>query len=198
MNAAQRLSRQLIAFAVSFPAESKVRCWRIQISRSATIGADFSPRTSRCSGVLPLMARSISKRISMRRTASLAIGASPDFARSKNFRWWIRAAKRPVIANIGPDPAGNRLKLGKHRHRRIVIVDAFGPHNMGLDRFNNGIERHPAGADPIRQGRDIDLDPFAGVGLALPVQRLMQQELVDQHHRQQARPGKASRAPAPQ
>jgi hypothetical protein len=72
-------------------------------------------------------------------------------------------------------------------------MDAFRAHDMDPDGLNNGIERHHAGADPIRQGRDIDLDPLAGIGLALPVQRLMQQELVDQHHRQQARPGKASR-----
>ena len=64
---------------------------------------------------------------------------------------------------------------------------------MGPDRLNNWGERHHAGADPIRQCRDIDLDPFPGIGLALAVQRLMQQELVDQHHRQQARPGKAAR-----
>src|SRR5205814_9468001 len=38
-----------------------------------------------------------------------------------------------------------------------------------------------------------DLDPCAGIGLALTVQRLMQQELVDQHHRQQAWPGKTTR-----
>jgi hypothetical protein len=36
---------------------------------------------------------------------------------------------------------------------------------MGLDRLNNGIERHHAGANPICQGRDIGLDAFAGIGL---------------------------------
>ena len=38
--------------------------------------------------------------------------------------------------------------------------------------------RRRHGVDPIRQGRDIDLDPLAGIGLALTVQRLMQQELL--------------------
>src|SRR6202158_729278 len=41
--------------------------------------------------------------------------------------------------------------------------------------------------------RDLDLYPLAGIGLALAVQQLMQQELVDQYHRQQARSGKTSR-----
>jgi hypothetical protein len=105
----------------------------------------------------------------------------------------IRAAKRPVIANIGPDPAGDSLQFGQYGHRRVIGVDTFRAHDMGPDRLNNWIERHHAGADPICQCRDIDLDPFAGVGLALPVQRLMQQELVDQHHRQQDWSGKATR-----
>jgi hypothetical protein len=46
-------------------------------------GRDRSRRTkSRCSGVLPLMLRSISNSMSIRRTASLAIGASPCFTLS--------------------------------------------------------------------------------------------------------------------
>lgn len=72
-------------------------------------------------------------------------------------------------------------------------MDAFRAHDVDPDGLNNGIECDHPGADSIRQGRDVDLDPFAGIGVALSVQRLMQQELVDQHHRQQARPGKASR-----
>src|SRR5882724_4107603 len=104
-------------------------------------------------------------------------------------RRWVFAAKRPVIA----DTAGDSLQFREYGHRRVIGVDAFRAHDMGPYRLNNWVERHHAGADPIRQRRDIDLDSFAGIGLALAVQRLMQQELVDQHHRQQARPGKAAR-----
>ena len=82
-----------MAFAVSLPAESKARCWRIQISRSVTSGADFSRTASRCYATLPLMARSIANNPSIRRTASAAIGASPVFAMSKNFRRpWLQHA----------------------------------------------------------------------------------------------------------
>src|SRR5712664_2914840 len=90
-------------------------------------------------------------------------------------RWWVFAAKRPIIADIGPDPAGDSLQFREYGHRRVIGVDAFRAHDMGSYRLNNWVERHHAGADPIRQGRDIDLDPFAGIGLALAVQRLMQQ-----------------------
>ena len=43
----------------------------------------------------------------------------------------------------------------------------------------------------IGQRRDRELDPLARIMLALPVERLMVGVFVNQHHRQQARPGKA-------
>src|SRR4029077_3253296 len=70
---------------------------------------------------------------------------------------WVFAAKRPVIADIGPDPAGDRLKLGQHGHRRVIGVDAFRAHDMGPDGLNKRLKPFHAGADPIRQRRDIDL-----------------------------------------
>jgi hypothetical protein len=66
----------------------------------------------------------------------------------------ILAAKRPVVPYIGPDPTEDSLQFCQHRHRRIVGVDAFRPHDMGTNRLNNRVERHYAGADPIRQCRD--------------------------------------------
>ena len=50
-----------------------------------------------------------------------------------------------------------------------------------------------AGADPVGQGRDVEVDAFASVGFALPVERLMLAELGVKDHRQQARPGPAAR-----
>ena len=61
------------------------------------------------------------------------------------------AAKRPIIANIGPDPAGDSLQFREHGHRRVVGVDAFRAQDVGPDRLNNRLERHHAGADPIGQ-----------------------------------------------
>ena len=76
-----------MAFAVSLFEESLARCSRSQASRAMTSGFDCSCRmATRCSGVLPLIVRSISKSSSMRRTASIAIGALFNFARSKKFR----------------------------------------------------------------------------------------------------------------
>ena len=56
---------------------------------------------SRCSGILPLILRSISKSMSIRRTASLAIGASPCFTRSTNFlRPWLQQAASRIGAGF--------------------------------------------------------------------------------------------------
>src|ERR1035437_1070458 len=72
----------------------------------------------------------------------------------------IFAAKRPVIANIEADPAGDSLQFREYGHRRVIGVDAFRAQHRGPVRLNNGVEPHHPGADPIRQCRDIDLDPF--------------------------------------
>jgi hypothetical protein len=45
----------------------------------------------------------------------------------------------------------------------------------------------------IGQGRDVEVDAFAGVGFALPVQRLMFAILCVKDHRQEARPDVTAR-----
>jgi hypothetical protein len=37
----------------------------------------------------------------------------------------IFSAERPVITDISPEPAGDRPQFRKHRHGRVVGVDAF-------------------------------------------------------------------------
>ena len=55
------------------------------------------------------------------------------------------------------------------------------------------LQRRRAGADLVGQRRDAELDAFAPIALALPVQRLVLAELLEQDHGQQVRPGKAAR-----
>ena len=49
----------------------------------------------------------------------------------------------------------------------------------------SGISVAAAGADPVGQRRDVELDALAGVGVALPVERQMQAVLGEQHVGQQ-------------
>ena len=102
----------------------------------------------------------------------------------------IGAAERTIVSDVGPNPPGTGLHLGEHRHGRVIAMDALGGEDMRLDQFVQRHQRGGTGADVIRHGRDRELDPLAGILLALSVERLMVGVLLDQHHRQQAWPGK--------
>src|ERR1700733_11971910 len=67
----------------------------------------------------------------------------------------VVSAKRPVVANIGPDPAGDGLQFRQHRHRRIVSVDAFRAHDMGLASIIGSSATTQA---PIRSARRSKID----------------------------------------
>ena len=71
-------------------------------------------------------------------------------------------------------------------------MDAPGRHHVRLDQRGQRRKRCRARAHPVRHGRDVDLDTFPGIGVALPVQRQMLPELGFQDHRQQLRPGAAA------
>ncbi len=50
-------------------------------------------------------------------------------------------------------------------------MDALGREHVGADQRDPGRQRGGAGADPVGQGGDIQLDALAGERLALPVER---------------------------
>src|ERR1700690_3488039 len=64
---------------------------------------------------------------------------------------------------------------------------------MPLDQRVQGLERRGAGPDLVGQRRQAQVDPFAGIAFALPVQRLMLAELLEQDHRQKPRTGETAR-----
>jgi hypothetical protein len=72
-------------------------------------------------------------------------------------------------------------------------VDALRFQYMRADHLNNRIKCNNTGADPIGERRCVDLHTFPRIGGTLPVQRLMHQELRDQHHGKQARASEATR-----
>ena len=60
-------------------------------------------------------------------------------------------------------------------------------------RLSSGVQHRAAGADLVGQRRQAERHAFPGVALGLAVERLMLAELLEQDHRQQARPGPAAR-----
>ena len=72
-------------------------------------------------------------------------------------------------------------------------MDARGGEDVAANQLGERAQHGRAGADMIGQGRDVEVDAFAGISFALPVQRLMLAILGVKDHRQQARPDMAAR-----
>ena len=101
-------------------------------------------------------------------------------------------AEGAVVANIGPQSAGDGLDLGQHRHRGVVAMEAVAAHDMLADQFGQRRQGRGAGADPIGQGRDAEIEPFTPEALGLTVQGLVIAIFAIENHRQQAGPGPAA------
>jgi len=72
-------------------------------------------------------------------------------------------------------------------------MDARAAHHVGPDQLDQRLQRCGTGADPVGQGRHVEIDPLAREALALPIERQMLAKLAVEHHRQQAGAGAASR-----
>ena len=105
-----------------------------------------------------------------------------------------RAAMRPLVAEIGPEPAGAGLAeaRGEDRHRRVVGMQHGARQDMPGQRIDQRPQQRRRLADPIGQGRALQLDALAGVDLALAVQRQVVGVLGHQHMGEQPRRGAAA------
>ena len=72
-------------------------------------------------------------------------------------------------------------------------MHALGGEHVGADQLVERLQQHGAAADLVGERRQAQLDALARIALGLPVERLMLAVLLEQDHRQQARPGKAAR-----
>ena len=76
-------------------------------------------------------------------------------------RRWLRAAERPVVADIGPQPPDARPALGQHRHRGVVAMQSLGGQHVLADERQQRRQGRGAGADPSAEGRDVEVDARA-------------------------------------
>ena len=101
---------------------------------------------------------------------------------------------RPLVAEIGPESAGTGPAEARRedRHRRVVGMQ----HGARQDMPGQGIEQRPQQrrrlADPVGQGRALQVDARAGVDPALPIQRQVVGVFGDQNVGEQARRGAAA------
>ena len=87
-------------------------------------------------------------------------------------------AERPVVADIGPDAARDRLDLGQDRHGRVVPEQALAARTW--PRSTHEAAAGPgAGADLVGERRHAQIDAFAPVAFALAVEGLMLAELLN-------------------
>ena len=98
-----------------------------------------------------------------------------------------RAAPRPVVHRVAPQPPGLGASAPRIEHRqRGVVREQLGRRQHGVQHQLVQRRQPPAGApDPVAQGRAIQRDPLAAEDLRLAIQRQMVAVLVDQDMRQQ-------------
>ena len=98
----------------------------------------------------------------------------------------VCAAKRLVVAHI--DPAASDVALAERQDGdgRVIAVQPFGCHDVGLEQPQQRIQHHAAGAHGIGGGGQADRHALQGVALDLAVQRLVLTKLLVKDHRQQA------------
>src|SRR5450755_31134 len=94
----------------------------------------------------------------------------------------IFAAKRPIVAHVGPQPGQFRLDLGKQRNGSIVPVNALASKDVGLEQMVEWLQNRRALANIIGQRRKRQVDAFSGVLVALPVERLVESKFGIQDH----------------
>jgi hypothetical protein len=67
-------------------------------------------------------------------------------------------------------------------------VQSFSREDMGFHAPQHRLEHSAASSHMVGQGRQTERHAFLGVALGLAIERLMLAELLEQDHRQQARP----------
>src|ERR1700730_16936016 len=82
------------------------------------------------------------------RCARIIAGSAAGVIEERRGR--IFAAEGPVIADISPYPAGDRLQFRQHRHGCIVDMEPIGGEDMMADYLENGIKGCNTSADPAR------------------------------------------------
>ena len=99
----------------------------------------------------------------------------------------------PVIASVDPQPAGLGAAAAgiEYGDRRVVGKQLGRSKHMGCQAGLQGLQPPTRAADPVRQGRAVDLDAVPGEDLALPVKWQVIAVLGDQDMSEKTGTGEA-------
>ena len=121
------------------------------------------------------------------RVLALAITGVPIPVRGRGI-----AAPRPFVAGKGPKPCGLGLAVGQHADRRVIGKDRLCRQDVAADGIGQRLQQGCRLADPIGQGRSVEVEAFTVEDLALTVKRQMIGIFSDQNMGQQTRTGAAT------
>ena len=102
-----------------------------------------------------------------------------------------RASEWPLIANVGPQPAGLGLAGAwrEHRHRGIVDMQSVAGQHVGRQGVDQRLQRRRCGSDPAAQGGGLQAHPRAGKDLGLTIERQVIVIFRHDNMSEQPRPG---------
>ena len=100
-----------------------------------------------------------------------------------------RAGPGPLVTGIGPEPGGPGLASARrqHLHRRVVGEDRLGREDMAADRIGQRLQQGGGLADPVGQGRAVEVEAVTLEDPALAVERQMIGIFVHQHMGEETR-----------
>ena len=84
-----------------------------------------------------------------------------------------RAGERPLVADIGPQPAGLGLAGARRqdRHRCVVDVQGVAGEDVGGEGVDQRLQRRRRAPTQTGQGRGLQAHPVAGEDLGLAIER---------------------------
>ena len=98
-----------------------------------------------------------------RRMFAAAIGAVEVDGRRRR-----GATEGPIVPHIHPEPPGLGPAETGRQHRRVVAVDLLGREHVPPDPLDDRLQQPGRLADPLAQGRTIEIDAVPRIDLALP------------------------------
>ena len=106
--------------------------------------------------------------------------------------WWRCPAPRAFVPDITPKPGRFgfcRVSAHLQFYGSIVCKQGWPRPDQFADMLGQRLQQGRCAPDPVAERRAVQINPFAGVYLGLPLKRQVIAVFANQHVRHEARPG---------